>query len=305
MVTLMRAPNPSAMTLDGTNSYLVDCGGGAALAIDPGPPIERHAVALADAARERSLTISAIAFTHGHPDHAPNARALQALTGAPVYAHPASPAAHDADLALEGELSVGTTALRVLDAPGHTFDHVVFYLPQERALFTGDTILGTGPVLIAPPGGDMRAYQRTLQRLRDEFSDAATIYPGHGPRVDDVPAKIAEYVEHRRERERELIDALRRLQAATIPELVRAIYGEDRPQLLPAMARQLLAHLIALQREGAVVAEPLGRPMTAAESWMLNPPVEDVVGPDEAALVRAELGTQLHLDRLDRYRLTE
>jgi glyoxylase-like metal-dependent hydrolase (beta-lactamase superfamily II) len=301
VVTPVRAPNPSAMTLEGTNSYIVDCGDGAALAIDPGPPIERHAHALIDAARQRGLTIAAIAFTHGHPDHAPNAQALKALTGAPVYGHPASTAAHDVDVPLEGELLVGTTALRVLDAPGHTFDHVIYYLPAERALFTGDTILGTGPVLIAPPGGDMRAYQRTLQRLRDEFSEASVIFPGHGPRVDHVAAKIDEYIEHRRERERELLDALRRFGGGTIPELVSAIYGDDRPQLLPAMARQLLAHLIALQREGRVNADPVDRTMTARESWILNPPVEDVAGPDEAALVRAELGTQLQVDRLYRY----
>lgn len=130
------------MTLSGTNSYLIDCGRGLALAIDPGPPIERHVEALVETARAKSLEIAAIALTHGHPDHAPAARPLASATGAPIYAHPASGIDRDNDLVLEGEFRIGDIALRVIDAPGHTFDHVVFYLPAEHALFTGDVILG-------------------------------------------------------------------------------------------------------------------------------------------------------------------
>jgi glyoxylase-like metal-dependent hydrolase (beta-lactamase superfamily II) len=304
VVTLVRAPNPSAMTLDGTNSYVVDCGDGAALAIDPGPPIAGHVRALLAAARRRRLTFRAIALTHGHPDHAPAAAELAAATGAPVYAHPASAAAHDTNLELEGELRVGATALRVVDAPGHTFDHVVFYLARERALFTGDVILGEGTVVIAPPGGAMRPYQRTLQRLADEFGDARTIYGGHGPVVADPPAKIAEYIAHRRMRERELIDALALNGAQTIPELVLYVYGDARPELWPAMARQLLAHLIALESEGRVSAGRVDRPMTPQENWILNPPLDELVGREHAAAVAAELGSMLRLDALYRYELT-
>ncbi|HKE37727.1 MAG TPA: MBL fold metallo-hydrolase, partial [Candidatus Baltobacteraceae bacterium] len=256
MVTLVRAPNPSAMTLSGTNSYLIDCGNGAALAIDPGPPIQRHVEAVAQTAHDRNLTIRAIALTHGHPDHAPAARPLANLTGAPVYAHPDGSADRDADLPLEGELHVGNVALRVIDAPGHTFDHVVFYLPPERALFTGDVILGEGTVVIAPPGGAMRPYQTTLRRLANEFPGARRIYGGHGPIVDDARAKIAEYIEHRAMRERELTQALARGEK-TIPDLVLEIYGEARPVLWPAMARQMLAYLIALEDEGRVFSRRL------------------------------------------------
>ncbi|MBV8148200.1 MAG: MBL fold metallo-hydrolase, partial [Candidatus Eremiobacteraeota bacterium] len=197
MVTLVRAPNPSAMTLSGTNSYLIDCGGGAALAIDPGPPIERHVEALLDRARSLELTIRAIAVTHGHPDHAPAAPLLAKATKAPVYAHPASTVAHDRDFELDGDLQIADVTFRVIDAPGHTFDHVAIYLPRAHALFTGDVILGEGTVVIAPPGGAMRPYQATLQRLATEFNEARTIYGGHGPIVNDAQAKIAEYIEHR------------------------------------------------------------------------------------------------------------
>jgi glyoxylase-like metal-dependent hydrolase (beta-lactamase superfamily II) len=290
------------MTLSGTNSYVIDCGGGEALVIDPGPPIERHIESLVEHTRANGLTVRAIAVTHGHPDHAPGATLLATATGAPVYAHPASAVVHDRTFELEGELRVGDRVLRVIDAPGHTFDHVVFYLNEARALFTGDVILGEGTVVIAPPGGAMRPYQATLQRLADEFAGARTIYGGHGPIVTDAQAKIHEYIEHRRMRERELLDQLA-AGPKIIPELVLAIYGDTRSVLWPAMARQLLAYLLALQSEGRVRAEPLERPMTDRETWMLNPPLEGIVGAEQAEVIRAELGSSLRIDRLNRYRL--
>jgi glyoxylase-like metal-dependent hydrolase (beta-lactamase superfamily II) len=304
MVTLVRAPNPSAMTLQGTNSYVLDCGDATALVIDPGPRIDAHVQALLDAAATRGLRIRSIVLTHSHPDHALAAPALAAATGAPVFAHPKSGAPHDADLPLEGDLRAGGIALRTIDAPGHTNDHAIFYLPHERALFTGDTILGEGTTVIAPPGGAMRPYQRTLQRLAAEFGDARVIYGGHGPAVEDPRAKIEEYIAHRRMRENQILDALR-AGPQTIPDLVRRIYSSQRQVLWPAMARQILAHLIALESESRVVWQDLGRAMTPEESTMLNPRIEEVVGPEAAAVIVAELGTELRLESLREYRLTE
>lgn len=304
MVTLVRAPNPSAMTLSGTNSYLLDCGDGHALILDPGPAIERHINALIEAATSRGLAIAAIALTHGHPDHAAGAPALAAASGAPIYAHPKSRVPGVRNLPLDGVWRVGSVALGVIDAPGHTFDHVIFYLAAQGGLFTGDTILGEGTSVIAPPGGAMRPYQRTLQRLADEFAGARTIYAGHGAIVNDAPAKIAEYIEHRRLREEQILAALRDGRR-TIPEIVRDVYGPERSVLWPAMARQVLAHLIALEEEGRVRTEPLRRPMTDEEMAMLNPRIEEIVGPAEAAVITAELGTEMRLQTLSAYYLTE
>jgi glyoxylase-like metal-dependent hydrolase (beta-lactamase superfamily II) len=292
------------MTLSGTNSYLLDCGDGTALVIDPGPAIERHVRALIETAAKQHLTIARIALTHGHPDHAPAAGALAAATGALVYAHPNSKIVRDADLPLEADFEAGAIALRTIDAPGHTFDHAIFYLPAECALFTGDTILGEGTTVIAPPDGAMRPYQHTLQRLADEFSDARTIYGGHGPVVYDAQAKIAEYIAHRRMREEQIL-ALLAGGPRTIPDLVRHIYSQQLSVLWPAMARQILAHLLALQSEGRVVARAVDRAPTVAESAILNPNLEALVGPQQAAALVAELGTAMRLETLDEYRLAE
>jgi glyoxylase-like metal-dependent hydrolase (beta-lactamase superfamily II) len=303
-IAIIRAPNPSPMTLSGTNSYVIDAGGGEAIVVDPGPVIERHLEALIANASERGLNISTIAVTHGHPDHAPAAAPLAARTGAIVWVHPNSKVPHDRTFELDGKLHAGTAALRVIDAPGHTFEHVALYEPEERALFTGDVILGEGTVVVAPPGGAMRPYQRTLQRLRDEFPDAARIYGGHGPVVEDARTKIDEYIEHRKTREAELLAVLARA-PMTIPQLVIAIYGTQRPMLWPAMARQLLAYLLALTEEGTVHAQALNRPMTEQENTILNPSWESIVGAEHAPVIAAELGAMLKLDTLYEYRLTK
>jgi glyoxylase-like metal-dependent hydrolase (beta-lactamase superfamily II) len=292
------------MTLTGTNSYVLDAGNGEAVVIDPGPVIERHLDALVANARERGLRITTIAVTHGHPDHAPAAQPLRARTGATVWVHPNSDVPHDRTFALDDVLRTGNLALRVIDAPGHTFEHVVVYEPDERALFTGDVILGEGTVVIAPPGGAMRPYQRTLERLRNEFGDAARIYGGHGPLVEHARAKIDEYIAHRKMREADLLRTLGD-GPMTIPQLVTAIYATTPTVLWPAAARQLLAYLIALSEEGTVTARALDRPMTEQENAILNPAWESIVGAEHAPVIRAELGAMLKLDTLYDYSVSE
>lgn len=299
---LVRAHNPSAMTLTGTNSYVIDIGGGEALVIDPGPLDERHVDALLENARSRGLNVTAIALTHGHPDHAPAAAVLAGRTNALVYAHPHSEVPHDRDLPLDADWTIGEATFRVIDAPGHTFEHVIFYDSQEAALFTGDVILGEGTVVIAPPGGAMRPYMNTLARLRDEFPQARRIHGGHGPVVERAQDKIAEYIAHREMRQNELLEALRE-GPQTIPELVQRIYGDTRRILWPAAARQMLAYLMPLAQEGIVHAVILDRPLTDEETAILNPSWESIVGAEHAPLIEAELGAMLKLDRIYEYSL--
>jgi glyoxylase-like metal-dependent hydrolase (beta-lactamase superfamily II) len=304
VVTTVRAPNPSPMTLDGTNSYIVDCGNGKALAIDPGPDIESHVDRIVETAAAQGLRIDAIAVTHGHPDHAPAAAILKRRTGAPVLAHPSSRVPHDADLPLNGTLRVGARDIEVMDAPGHTFEHVVLYEPRDAALFTGDVILGQGTVLIAPPHGSMHAYRNTLHRLLEKFPNAQTIYGGHGPPVHEVRAKIEDYIAHRQLREREIVDALADGGTQTIPELVLRIYGDDRTELWPAMARQVLAHLIELEDEGRVTADEVARAMTERESTIMNPHIDGRFDARSASVAAEELGASKRIDVLHSYRLS-
>ncbi|MBC5809994.1 MAG: MBL fold metallo-hydrolase [Candidatus Eremiobacteraeota bacterium] len=290
------------MTLDGTNSYVIDAGGGAAIVVDPGPPIESHLDAIGAAAEALDAKITAIAVTLGHPDHAPGAAPLAARTGAPVYAHRDARFPHDRELADGDLLRVGDTALRVIEAPGHARDHVVFWLEDEKTLFTGDVVLGMGTVVIAPPGGDMRAYQATLDRLRRDFSGASAILGGHGERVGDPLAKLDAYIAHRKSREREVLDALES-GPQTIPALVKIIYAGVSRVLWPAASRQVLAYLIALEREGRISHRALERAATADERAILEPDLSKIADPASRAVANAELGYDEASSAIEEYAL--
>ena len=288
-VTRLRAPNPSPMTLDGTNGYVVRVGPRKLVAVDPGPLDDRQRDAFLAAASDMQSSYEAILVTHGHPDHAPGAAPLAAATGAPVFAHPEARFPHDRALADMELLAFADTSMKALHAPGHARDHLVFVLEDERALFAGDVVLGTGTVVIAPPGGDMRAYQRTLHRLHELYGDARALYGGHGPEVRDVRAKLDEYIAHREARERQIVDALAN-GCDTIPALVQRVYAETDRRLWPAAARQILAYLLALEREGRVRAEPVDRAPTPQEAALLDPDLSKLGEGAGADVIRAELG---------------
>jgi len=301
-VVCLTADNPSPMTLGGTNSYLV-FGREGALVIDPGPVDEPHLDALVAVAQTRGVPIRGIAVTHGHPDHAPGAAQLRTRTGAPVYAHACARFPHDVTLGDGDTIEDGDLQLRAVDAPGHADDHLVFWLPEDGVLFTGDVVVGRGTVVIAPPRGDMRAYLKTLHRLRDDFADARAIYGGHGEPVTAPRDKLDEYIAHRRERERQLLAALA-ANERTIPELVASVYRDVSQVLWPAAARQVLAYLIALEREYEVRARTLERKLTQDERAMLNPDLSAMVDPQSAAIAAAELGYNERVDRIELYSLT-
>ena len=288
-VARLHAPNPGPMTLDGTNGYVVDGGDGRWIAVDPGPDLPEHVDAFVAAAAGAGARFEAIVVTHGHPDHFPAAAPLARATGAPVFAHSGAQFPHDRKLAEGDRVSIGDATLRVIEAPGHARDHVVFYLEDERALFTGDVILGRGTVVVAPPGGDMRAYQTTLRRLRDELPDAAAIYGGHGPEIRTPAETIAFYITHREEREAAILAVLA-AGPATIPGLVTTIYRDVEQRLWPAAARQMLAYLIALENEDRITVHLLEREPGDAERAILHPATGTFSDERTRAVARAELG---------------
>ena len=305
-VLRVRADNMSPMTLDGTNTYLIDAGENQAIVIDPGPLLPEHGDAIVLTARDHGLTIAAIAVTHGHPDHAPGAAPLAARTGAPVYAHAAATFPHDRVLGDGDELSAGATRLRAIDAPGHARDHLVFWFADELCLFTGDVVIGDGStVVVAPPNGDMRAYQRTLHRLRDEYPNAARIYGGHGEEIEEPQRILDWYIAHREKREAELIETLHAQGRQTVPQIVEHVYHATPQALWPAAARQVFAYLIALQREGRVVAHPLDREPNEFERTILDPDLSRIVDAASRAVAVAELGIVPGAIEIEAFELVE
>jgi glyoxylase-like metal-dependent hydrolase (beta-lactamase superfamily II) len=202
---VLLAPNPGPMTLDGTNSYLLSGNGGASVVVvDPGPSDDGHLAALADAGR-----VELILITHRHLDHTEGAAALAAATGAAVRA--ADPAFCIAGDALRDGETVTAAGLdiEVLATPGHTADSVCFLLPADgdadepgargrRAVLTGDTILGRGTTVIAPPDGSLRDYLGTLRILA--ALGPARVLPAHGPHRPDLEEIALEYLAHREQR---------------------------------------------------------------------------------------------------------
>ncbi|MBV8424333.1 MAG: MBL fold metallo-hydrolase [Candidatus Eremiobacteraeota bacterium] len=298
-VVRVRAPNPSPMTLTGTNTYLVRTSRDTVLVIDPGPLIDQHVDAILEAASRLNARIATILVTHGHPDHAPAAAPLAKRTGAPVLGHTYAKFPIDRQLEDDERLPFDDAVVTVIDAPGHALDHLVF--ATSGVLFTGDVVLGQGTTVVAPPGGAMRPYQNTLARLLREHGDARAIYGGHGEAVPDVRAKLVEYIEHRKMREQHVLDCLAR-GPATIPELVTTIYAEVDKRLWPAAARQMLAHLLALEEENRVVPHLLTRPPRPEEEAILDPNLQRIADPAAAAVAREELGTSLNLPLVE-YRL--
>lgn len=234
------APNPGAFTLDGTRTYLL----GETAVIDPGPAIDSHI----DAIRSAMPRLETILITHRHGDHAPGAVPLQAMTGARILAPYG--VLEEVDRRLHGgeTLAIEDVSIEVIATPGHTNEHVCF-LTSEGDLFTGDTILGAGTTAIFPPDGHMADYLRSLHVLRER--NPRRIHPAHGPTRDDAVALIDEYIAHRLERERQVLEAYAS-GARTTTEMRTIIYPALDERLHRAAEIQIEAHLIKLREEGRV-----------------------------------------------------
>jgi glyoxylase-like metal-dependent hydrolase (beta-lactamase superfamily II) len=231
-VTLLRAPNPGPMTLDGTNTWLLRAPGGGSIVVDPGPLDEGHLRAVAAHA-----PVAAIVLTHGHEDHTEGVPRLAELTGAPVYDPPV----------LEG-LDAGGITVEPLPTPGHTKDSVCFVVRYhgEEILLTGDTILGRGTTVVAWPDGDLGEYLDSLARLAS--FDGRPALPGHGPALADAGTAARFYRAHREAR----LEQVRAVVAAgvTVPaEVVERVYADVDHALWPAAELSVRAQLDFLRRE--------------------------------------------------------
>jgi glyoxylase-like metal-dependent hydrolase (beta-lactamase superfamily II) len=262
--TVILAPNPSIMTGAGTNTIILGGGAEGAMVIDPAVDDSAYLdMLIAEGSRRGG--ISRILITHGHHDHIDGAAALRVRLGVPIYAFSREgvPIA-DEEIGDGTVFPAGEDTLRAIHTPGHRFDHLSYFLEGQKTLFAGDIVAGSGTVVIIPPEGDMQVYLDTLQRLQK--MDIREIVPAHGPTIADARAKFSEYIDHRMQREQQVIQALEILpRGVTIPEIVSHVYTDVDPRLHSVAAWSVEAHLIKLEREGLVEKlEPNG--------WALNRP---------------------------------
>ncbi|MFE2044317.1 MBL fold metallo-hydrolase [Streptomyces sp. NPDC059477] len=248
------APNSSAMTLDGTNTWiLAEPDSDLAVVIDPGPLDDthlRHVIATAEQAGRRvALTL----LTHGHPDHAEGAARFAELTSSPVRALDPALRLGDEGLGAGDVVAVGGLELRVVPTPGHTADSLSFHLPADRAVLTGDTILGRGTTVVAHPDGRLGDYLDSLRRLRSLTVDDGvhTVLPGHGPVLEDAQGAVEYYLAHRAHRLAQVETAVED-GCRGVPEIVAHVYADVDRSLWPAAELSVRAQLEYLTEHGLI-----------------------------------------------------
>jgi glyoxylase-like metal-dependent hydrolase (beta-lactamase superfamily II) len=242
--------NPGMMTGPGTNTYLV--GRRDPILIDTGAGVPDYVPLLERYLETRGFTQpSRVLLTHRHRDHLGGVASLRArFKGLSVskMRHRDTDLPEPIDDLRDGEMVNGEgVTLMPIYTPGHASDHLCYYLVEEKALFTGDVILGGSTTVIPADDGDLADYLDSLRRL--QRLDVRRIYPAHGPVIEDAPAKITEYLEHRMLRERQIVEALTD-GVATIPAIVARVYVDVAPALHPVAALSVESHLKKLAREG-------------------------------------------------------
>jgi len=265
-VVVALGQNPGIFTGPGTNTYLVGTGRERIL-LDAGDGKPAYLPVLEQALEQAGgVSIQEIVVTHGHPDHMRGAAALIEHFG-PLrvskypwpgvdeeYPIETTPLSDGALLRTEG------ATLRALHTPGHSEDHLCFVLEEEGTLFSGDNVLGVGTAVIPARGGDLLDYLRSLERLLAEQPRA--IYPAHGPYIPDGTAKLREYLDHRLEREQQILDALSE-GLSRVEAIVKKVYAAYPEVLHPAAGASVSAHLLKLEREGRVRREQGDDPLAA------------------------------------------
>jgi glyoxylase-like metal-dependent hydrolase (beta-lactamase superfamily II) len=255
LVTRVLAPNPSGMTLDGTNTYVVGTpGSGQAVLVDPGPDDPAHLAAVEEVLAARGARCAGVLVTHHHADHAEAAVPWAERFGAQVAAARADVAGPGGRVLAAGDrVALAGTTLDVVPTPGHCGDHLAFRL-ESGAVLVGDHVLGRGTSVVTHPEGDVVAYLESLRRVHDLGPSA--LYCGHGPELTKDPGAVLDfYLAHRAYREAQVVDALT-AGAGTVEEIVATVYAAVPRALWPAAAQSTRATLAKLVAEGRAVVGP-------------------------------------------------
>ena len=260
--TCVLAPNADVMTLDGTNTWVLrDPDSSRSVVVDPGPSIAAHLDAIdAAAAPDGRGSVSVVLLTHHHADHSEAAREYAERHGCGVRALDPAYRLGSEGLGEGDVVSVGGLEVHVVATPGHTSDSLSFVVPQDRAVLTGDTVLGRGTTVVAHPDGQLGAYLSSLQRLHALCGEQGitTVWPGHGPVIDDALGALDFYLAHREERLQQVRQALRDLHAIareggtfpheTLPRaIVEIVYADVDPVLWGAAELSVRAQLAYLR----------------------------------------------------------
>jgi glyoxylase-like metal-dependent hydrolase (beta-lactamase superfamily II) len=239
------APNPSPMTLDGTNTWVLhEPGSGQAVVVDPGPLQEAHLRRVLDVVNGLGARVAATLLTHGHLDHSEGAARFAELSGSPVRALDPALRLGEEGLSAGDEVWAGDLVVEVVATPGHTADSLSFLLPADAAVLTGDTVLGRGTTVVAHPDGRLADYLESLERLRAVAASGvvATVLPGHGPALSDATAVLDRYLAHRQDRLAQVRTALA-AGASTPREVVERVYADVDRALWPAAEQSVRAQL--------------------------------------------------------------
>ncbi|RNL72146.1 MBL fold metallo-hydrolase [Streptomyces sp. I6] len=248
------APNPSAMTLDGTNTWIVaEPDSDLAVVVDPGPLDQRHLRNVVATAEKAGKRIALTLLTHGHPDHAEGAARFAELTGTKVRALDPALRLGDEGLAAGDVIRTGGLELRVVPTPGHTADSLCFHLAADQAVLTGDTVLGRGTTVVAHPDGRLGDYLDSLRRLRSLTVDDGvhTVLPGHGPVLEDAQGAVEYYLAHRASRLAQIETAVENGHRSAA-DVVAHVYADVDRSLWPAAELSVRAQLEYLQEHGLI-----------------------------------------------------
>ena len=248
------APNASAMTLDGTNTWILsEPDSDLAVVVDPGPLDEGHLRAVVDTAGAAGKRVALTLLTHGHPDHAEGAVRFAELTGTRVRALDPALRLGDEGLGAGDVVRVGGLELRVVPTPGHTADSLCFHLPADQAVLTGDTVLGRGTTVVAHPDGRLGDYLDSLRRLRSLTVDDGvhTVLPGHGPVLEDAQGAVEFYLAHRAHRLAQVETAVENGHRAP-GAVVEHVYADVDRSLWPAAELSVRAQLEYLEEHGLI-----------------------------------------------------